>query len=84
MACLSGLATSGLRLRAPLLVVVEEEEPGVVVRWEEALLEGSGETVFDALNDLKAEIVNAYRDLDDALGRGLTLDAYPARLWWVL
>jgi len=83
MACLSGLTAPGLRLRAPLLVVIEGDGP-VVAKWEEALLEGAGETVFDALNDLKAEIVDAYGDLEDAQARGLTLDAYPARLWAVL
>lgn len=63
---------AGLRLRAPLVVKVEEHKDEVIATYGEVELFASGTTEAEALNNLKEEIRALYLELnettDDELG----------------
>lgn len=72
-AVLLDLAGEGLELLQPVPVVIEEYEEEVVASWPEVETYGSGDTISEAITELKGEIASLYRDLvsstDEQLGR---------------
>jgi hypothetical protein len=64
-ATISELGESGLALRAPLTVTLEDYGDEVVASYPEVEAFGSGSTEADAINDLKDEIANLYVELTE-------------------
>lgn len=60
---LRDLNSQSYQLRAPIEVVIEEYDEEVVASWPEIETFASGNTVGEALADLKNQIVDLYEDL---------------------
>ena len=62
---LTNLNNKGLSIRHPISVIVEEYDEECLARWPEANAHGLGPTLYEAIVDLKQNIVDLFSDLSD-------------------
>jgi len=72
-ATISELGESGIALRSPLTVTLEDYGEEIIASYPEVEAFGSGATEADAINALKDEISGLYKELssapDESLGK---------------
>ena len=66
VASIADLGESGLGLRTPLIVTLEDFGDEIVASYHEVEAFGSGGTEADAINSLKDAIAGLYAELSDA------------------
>lgn len=60
------LGDASLRLRSPIVVVLEVHDDEAIASWPEVEAWGSGTTPAEAINALKDELLSLYRELREA------------------
>lgn len=80
--CIYDLGNDGLELLVPIFIRLEEWEDEVIASWPELNLFASADTEYEAIHDLKQEIISLYYELQ--INEPISLGPLPKQWYYTL